>query len=271
MNKLIVLAKNFETPFTKRLIAEVRDCIFFNPWTDPGPQLPESESVLLVRSTAVYGADRDLEFLRKLGGNTRIINPLKALEIFRTKKTQYEFYLNQNIPHLPWLDLQNLSEQEARNFIAKSSVKKFLIKPHRGQRGWGIRVFTPSEFFEWFQSTTDREFILQPYLGEAREYRYFFIGHHYEKTLLRIKEEGRVAANFGQAGKAILVNTPKEISEIVDKIKSLIDLDYGAIDILFDQGQYWVLEVNLAPGVEQLETVTRENVVRELLFFLKVI
>ncbi len=64
MNKLVVVTKNKETYFVRRLIEEVGNrAVFFNPWQDF--ILPESEKYL-VRTTGVYRSDLDLHFLSTL-------------------------------------------------------------------------------------------------------------------------------------------------------------------------------------------------------------
>jgi hypothetical protein len=70
MNKLVVVAKNKDTYFIKRLIEEVGDsAILFNPWLDF--QIPEGQKYL-VRTTGVYGIVLDLHILGTLS-NEKLI------------------------------------------------------------------------------------------------------------------------------------------------------------------------------------------------------
>jgi glutathione synthase/RimK-type ligase-like ATP-grasp enzyme len=42
-------------------------------------------------------------------------------------------------------------------------------------------------------------------------------------------------------------------------------LDYGAIDFLIDGDQIYVIDINCVPGIEQLEAISGENIMRKLL------
>ncbi len=270
MNKLLVLAKNKETYFIKRLLKEGGErIIIFNPWSDEVTPAIEKLSRILVRTTGVYGGEADLLFLKRQPSYKKIMNSLLALETFRSKKRQYEFFDKFGIPSLPWLDLQISQRDDLENFIKAHPAYLYLIKPHRGQAGWGITTFTAEELLNWFQerfeNQGDLEYLLQVYHGEAQELRFFFTGEDWSATLERIREVQKVAANFGQGGGARRVVTPESFFQILKIIRREIPLYYGAIDALIIQGSPVILEVNTCPGIEQLEAVTGESVINRIL------
>lgn len=247
----MVILKNKETYFVKRLIEEVghRHLQFFNPWEE-SPKAWTGN--VLVRATGVYRDDKDLEFLRQLP-HAHIINPLSSLEIFRQKKSQYVFFKNHRLGHLPWFDLS-----EGR---PESLPPKFLVKPNRGQGGWGIEVMGPQDFEEWWQRG-DHDFVLQPYIEGAQELRVFFIK---DRTFLTLERKGvGVAANFKQNGSAILTELPRSAKDEVERLISLSGAIYGAIDLFLIEGRATFLELNVVPGIEQLEQVTGSNVMKLL-------
>lgn len=181
-----------------------------------------------------------------------IINPIATHELLRDKGHQFKFLERKGFHLIPWRTLDSRGD-----FLPE----KILIKPIRGQGGWGIRVMNQEEFLKWESETTDRSWIIQPYLENARELRLFFCGE--EEFLL--ERSGAIAANFSQGGKAKLIPIPTALSELGDEIRHLTDASYGAIDLFEVNGQHLILEVNPVPGTQQLEQITGQNILRKVL------
>jgi glutathione synthase/RimK-type ligase-like ATP-grasp enzyme len=262
MNKISVLAKNRETYFIQRLTEEVGEVEFIDPWE--GPRTP-SEDLLLVRTTSVHGQGEDLEYLRRLPSSIRIVNSLSGLMALRSKKNQYELFGKLGIPQLPWLDLMTTEISVVMAFLENFPVPRYIIKPHRGQGGWGIRALTMNEVLQWFQTEKDKEYVLQPFIHGAIEYRYFFIAQDWSWTLKRGVASGEVAANFQRQGTVRSVDPDPRFHQIVRQLRQEIDLHYGAMDILIIEDELFVLEVNTVPGIEQLEAASGKSVIRLLL------
>lgn len=264
MKPLLILAKNKDTYFIKRLINEVgvSHCMLFDPWSNE--HVPEATQQCLVRTTGVYGSDADLDFLKGYPGN--IINPLSALELFRRKSTQYQFFSDHNLPALPWLELIDLSWDEVHHWVRLCRQSQFIVKPDRGQGGWGIEIHDLPSLKDWFELQKQRQdlnYLLQPFLTEAHEYRVFFVGEELT-TLRREATTNHMAANFRQGGLAHLDELP---AWSVANIKRLIQdsgAQYGAIDVFLRHPEMWILELNTAPGVEQLEQVSGQNIVADI-------
>ena len=248
MNKLCVVTRNQETYFIKRLTEEVGDVVFWNPWHSRS--VPPSHNIL-IRSPGVYGDDRDLDLVKACHGHN-IINPVSTHELLRDKPRQFHFLEKKGFHLIPWRTLDGRGD-----FLPE----KILIKPIRGQGGWGIRIMNSGEFLSWEQETTDRSWIVQPFLENVRELRLFFCGD--EEFLLERK--GSVAANFKQGGEARLISLPPALSELGEEIRFLTGAFYGAVDLFEVEGQHLILEVNPVPGVEQLEHITGQNIVRKVL------
>jgi glutathione synthase/RimK-type ligase-like ATP-grasp enzyme len=121
------------------------------------------------------------------------------------------------------------------------------------------------EFLAWEKETTDRSWIVQPYLENVKEFRLFFCDH--EEFLL--ERTGEVAANFNQGGEAKLVSLPPELSELGEDIRNATGAVFGAVDFFQVGSQQLILEVNPVPGIEQLEKVTGLNIVKKVLSCLK--
>ncbi len=248
MNKMTVVTRNRETYFMKRLTEEVGELDCWNPWEDT--RVPDA-SAFLIRTSGVYGDDRDLNLLRK--SQTNIINPVESHALLRDKAMQFQFLEKKGFHVIPWRPLDHRGD-----FLPE----KILIKPVRGQGGWGIRTMDQKSFLDWEKETKDRSWIVQPYLENVKEFRLFYCGQ--EEILLQ--RRGAVAANFTQGGSAVVVPIPKALSEFGEEIRMLTGTFYGAVDFFETQtGEHLILEINPVPGVEQLERVTGQNIIRKVL------
>jgi glutathione synthase/RimK-type ligase-like ATP-grasp enzyme len=258
MNKICVVAKNKETYFIKRLIEEVgQNLSLFNPWEDL--EFPDAD-LYLSRCTGVYGSDLDLVFLKTV--SSKLINNFHVLNLFRSKKTQYEWFEHENIPSLPWISIQGQNLTTIEKFFRL--YPESVVKPLVGQGGWGVEKLVWGEFKSWKKKkNSDDRYLLQPLIKDGREYRTFFIQGGKSWTLERKNRSG-VAANFKNQGEAILTQLPPEASSEIQRLIEMSKAHYGAIDLIIKDGIISILELNIAPGVEQLEKVTGENVVREL-------
>ncbi len=264
MNKICIFAKNPNTYFLKRLREVLGKRLeFFNPWGSD--VLGKSYEKVLVRTTGVYGDDRDLKLLE---GRPGIINNLASLKLFRSKDSQYRYFEKQSIPHLRWFNLSETSLDKGEEFLNSFPEEvEFLVKPLRGQGGWGIQVMTKGEFPFWWKTQSDKNdlsYLVQPYLKNARECRVFFIQNDFFVSLERTPTQS-VAANFTQEGNAHLCETPLELKQIVHKLMADTGLVYGALDCLWDGSGWIILEVNVAPGIEQLEKVSGLDIIREFI------
>ncbi len=261
MNKLCVVAKSQNTYFIKRLTQEVGESnlVFFNPWSED--LIPQADKYL-VRTTGIYFDDRDLEILKCT--KKIIINPIECLKIFREKNLQYHFFKTHKLPHLPWLYLKNSQLTDALEFLSKHQVG--LIKPNRGQGGWGIRTLSQADFPTWWheqQKKNDLDYLLQPYIQNAVELRIFFAAD--KKICLKRSALDSVAANFQQHGLAQLTEIPTSLVPTLEMLISASGAIYGAIDLLMWQSNVAILELNTVPGIEQLELVSGQNIVGEFL------
>ena len=258
MNKLCIIAKNKKTYFINRLIEEVGNNIaVFDPWSDI--DFPQAEKYI-VRTTGVYHSDLDLMLLKALPEN-KIYNSLESLKRFRSKNHQYAWFESVNLPTLPWISLKESDLVTLEKFSVL--YPEMVVKPHVGQGGWGIEVLKREDLRRWFKKT-DKDYLLQPFIKDAIELRYFFIKGS-EPIILKRTSKSGVAANFQKEGSAEVSQLPEEFQEDIDRLITLSGAHYGAIDLFIDHGRMYFLELNTVPGIEQLEKVSQTNIMKTLL------
>lgn len=261
MNKLVIVTKNPDTYFIKRLTAEVgQKATCFNPWQDL--ILPDATNYL-VRTTGVYGSDLDLLMLASLP-LANVINPLAVLRRFRSKTSQYLWMEEHNFPLLHWLPLKGTDLITIEKFFRL--YPEVVVKPTIGQGGWGIEVLKWDQFKPWWKKRQgrDEDYLIQPLVRGAREFRYFFIKDGPSYTLERKAASG-VAANFKRQGQASLTNLEEKFQQLLVQLVEKSGALYGAVDFFVDGERLILLELNSVPGIEQLEIVSGVNIIREFL------
>lgn len=255
MNKICVIAKNKETHFIKRLIEEVGDVALFDPWSDI--EFPQA-SIYIGRTTGIHKSDLDLMMMKSL---PKLINPHDTLKRFRTKISQFQFMEEHDIPILPWVSIKNSDALIPEKFTVL--YPEVVVKPDIGQGGWGVEVLTRDTLKSWMKKH-DKDYLLQPFIKNATELRYFFVQGQ-DPIVLKRKAKSGIAANFKNQGEAEVSALPDEFTPAIEKLINLSGAYYGAIDLFIDNGQLYVLELNTVPGIEQLEKVTGQNIISKLL------
>ncbi len=254
MNKICVIAKNKSTYFIKRLIEEVGQVALFDPWSDY--EFPEAEKYI-VRTTGIYRNDLDLLMVKSLP-KEKVVNSYEVLNRFRTKPSQYLWFDEHNFSSLPWLPLKGTDLVTVEKFFRL--YPSAVVKPLAGQGGWGIEVVSWDNFKSWKKKKgADEDYLLQPFIKDAMELRYFFIQGHEPIVLKRSAKTG-IAANFQREGGAELSSLPPEFQKEINEVISKSGAFYGAMDLLIKDDRLIILELNSVPGIEQLEKVSGKNI-----------
>lgn len=264
MNKVCVFAKNKNTYFIRRLIEELGDGVaLFDPWSDL--DLPPAERYL-VRTTGIYHSELDLLILGSLPAD-KVLNPVSVLKRFRCKASQWQWFEEHDLPCLPWIPLKGVDSITAEKFSVL--YPEMIVKPNFGQGGWGVEVLTRDSLLGWLKKkkkNNDEDYLLQPLIKNAVEYRYFFIKNNFSVVLKRKSKSG-VAANFQREGEAELTELPAFAQADINRLIELSGAAYGAIDLFIQDERLIILELNAVPGIEQLENISRQNILRKLLDF----
>jgi glutathione synthase/RimK-type ligase-like ATP-grasp enzyme len=259
MNKFCVIAKNKNTYFIKRLIEEVGQVPLFDPWSDH--DFPHAERYI-VRTTGIYRNDLDLMMIKSLS-QEKVINNYNVLNRFRTKTSQYYWFEDNNFSSLPWIPVKGTDLVTIEKFFRL--YPEAVVKPVAGQGGWGIEVLTWEKFKSWKKKKgADEDYLLQPFIKNATELRYFFLKGHDPIVMERSAKTG-IAANFQRQGSATITTLPEEHRAEVEMVIQKSGAHYGALDLLIKDGILSILELNSVPGIEQLEKVSGQNVIQKFL------
>jgi len=228
MNKICVIAKNKNTYFINRIREELQgDVAIFDPWSDL--ELPVAETYIC-RTTGIYHSDLDLLILESLPPK-KVINPVQVLKRFRSKVSQWLWFEENNLPCLPWLSLK--SEELITVLKFTRLYPEVVVKPNVGQGGWGVEGLNEGNIEAWIKKKKkagDLDYLVQPLVKDAEEYRYFFMSGE-EPIVFKRKALSGIAANFQRQGVAELTTFPEKFQAEMDRLIEISEASYGAIDL----------------------------------------
>ncbi len=75
------------------------------------------------------------------------------------------------------------------------------------------------------------------------------IGGGLESAWRSAAKKGDWRTNVSRGGKASKIIVPKEIKEAAVKTSKILGLDLCGVDFIKSKGAYWIIEVNMTPGI----------------------
>jgi ribosomal protein S6--L-glutamate ligase len=87
------------------------------------------------------------------------------------------------------------------------------------------------------------------------------------EVIAAIRRKGRTVRTrfrFERRGKAVEASVPKALAELMKKVRDVTGLRLAGVDVLETGSGYRVLEVNAAPGIEQLEMTTGRDLAKAI-------
>jgi tetrahydromethanopterin:alpha-L-glutamate ligase len=158
------------------------------------------------------------------------------------------------------------SEAEARAILVREIAwgREMVIKPLFGSQGMGLRRLRhpadlpPAEAYQGL-------YYLQRYLGPDRcgwhDWRVLVVGG---RAVAAMKRHGRDwISNVAQGGRCEAAAAEGELAELAERAVSVLDMDYGGVDLMTDgDGRLVVIEVNSVPAWQGLQSVCSGDIAR---------
>jgi glutathione synthase/RimK-type ligase-like ATP-grasp enzyme len=188
------------------------------------------------------------------------INPWQLKRAWNSKYKQYLNFLSLNIPTVPTLKIsKNFSIQDQESLMDLSKNQTYIIKPNQGMQGRGVnKINSAIDLISWmetFQFINDWEWVVQPFLIHEKEFRVFFI-HGQVHSVIEKKKDQNMKGNFYQGIKAILCPDDHELNLFLKNLK-IPNCAMSGVDILKTEEGFKVIEINLTPGFEQIDQLTK--------------
>ncbi len=181
----------------------------------------------------------------------KIFNHPEAVKMFVDKLQAFKFFKANDIPHPEWTE----SAEEAGDWILAGGYKVFARTSLRGNSGQGIVVMTKDNYDQWPKGCK----LFVRYVPKKHEFRVHFVGNKitdFQRKALRAGHENPNWEIRNHSNGFVFARENVELPEVVReaalKFINTGALDFGAIDIIFNEkaNKAYLLEVNTAPGLE---------------------
>lgn len=218
--------------------------------------------------------DYDLVYFRKAGGamqqmatcahylNDRGV-PFYDRELIRSgsrnKLSMMAMLQRKNIPVPATLFCRN--RRRVKRLVIKTYRDTFgfpiILKATGGSRGdANYKIDNPEELDIRLAAEPNRSFMVQEFIPNKGDYRFFVAGGNLRGVIERLTAEGTHLSNTSKGAQATMVDTGS-FNETVrtQAVQSalIFGRDVAGVDVMFDtrNGKHYILEVNRAPQIER--------------------
>ena len=178
---------------------------------------------------------------------TIILDQIKVVHHDKDKFYQSVVLKQNGIPHPKTLFIN-------REIEGKLDFSPVIVKPNQGSKGKGIRKLEKFVFDE-------NQVMLQGYLASGNsDTRVLVVDGSAVGALRRTAQEGEWRSNVALGGHGEAVDLDVKAKEVAEKAASVLGLYFAGVDLIFDNGMYYVIEVNRAPQFRAFSEITGINV-----------
>jgi ribosomal protein S6--L-glutamate ligase len=149
-----------------------------------------------------------------------------------------------------------------------------IIKLIRGTQGRGVYLATEMRTVETILKTVHRlkeQVLVQEFIRESRgtDTRIIVVGNRCVAAMRRTAAEGDFRSNLHRGGSARPVSLDATSKQLATKAAQTHGLGVAGVDIVNSIRGPLLLEVNSSPGLEGIETTTREDIASEIIRYLE--
>ena len=141
----------------------------------------------------------------------------------------------------------------------------YIVKPKEMLAGIGIIKIDSAEslksIFDIIGQSA-RDYIAQPFIGGARDYRVYTDGGKIIACLQRQPADGEYLASISRSGKGSGVTAPENIAALTEKIAEVFGGDYLCVDWLAAGNKFWFSEIESGGGFSALPEPERGRVAK---------
>ncbi len=154
------------------------------------------------------------------------------------------------------------------NELVKDLKFPVMMKLMSGSGGSGIMYVESKEVMEGiFESmeVLNQKVLIQEFVpNPGEDIRVLVAGNEIIGAYKRVAKEGEKRANVKLGGKAVKYDINDEIKDIALRTAKAIRADICAVDILESKNAYYVIEVNINPGIKGMMEATETNIAKRL-------
>ena len=149
--------------------------------------------------------------------------------------------------------------------VAKKFKKPYISKSIEGSRGEQVfLIHTKSELESKIKEFGVGRMLIQKKISAGFDFRIIVVGNKVVGGMKRIAQKGEFRSNTSLGGYAEPIKISAELRNLAKKAARVFNAEFAGVDIIRDQGKYYILEVNIFPMFEGFEKATNINVAKEL-------
>jgi ribosomal protein S6--L-glutamate ligase len=283
--EFLLLSENPSLYSTKRLLDEASTLGLITRWENPykshillGNSFAQKKILVAHRTTGIRFDDYDLLYAKKLSQQgAKIFNHPDQIQMFRNKDKQSLLFQDFGLPTIPSLVgrgplPENFEEMILKEFSPHLKNERFILKMIRGNKGIGVNLIHGikelQSWWETFHALQDQKLLIQPFLENYKEIRVFVIGNKIIGGIEKLQLNDSFKQNLSISEEGIFLKY-EDISEaIINNSKKVIKhskLDYFALDFLANKKNCFPLEINLNPGFEYFEKISKINLAKAII------
>lgn len=203
--------------------------------------------------------------------NVRKPYPADVINIVHDKFLTSLYLAKKGIPVPFTIYTRSISKIESLDFNYP-----IILKLLSGSGGKGVMFIDSEESLRELVGTLNveekAEFLIQEYLRVEHPYdiRILVVGGKIIGAMKRIAKQGEIRANVKVGGRVESYAPTQEEEEIAIKSLEVLRIDIGAVDIItLPNGESYVIELNLNPGIQGLMKATGKDIGKEIMLYVK--
>jgi len=201
----------------------------------------------------IYEAQLLAEML--IDKNVTIIEETLAAGYVRGKMQQAKRLFECGIKHPETFQANNL--EGWKKFIQDVEFP-IIAKPIMGRKGRGIQKLSNANEAMDFFCNNKSDYLAQRYFPIVSDFRLFVVGGRVIGGFQRFIKDGQYKSNIaGTRAEKIVIS--EEMEEIALEAASAMEYEIAGVDLFEHEGEFYIIEVNVAPQWEKFKLVTGIN------------
>jgi len=149
--------------------------------------------------------------------------------------------------------------------VVKKFKKPYISKSIEGSRGEQVfLIHNKSELESKIKEFGVGRMLIQKKISAGFDFRIIVIGNKVIGGMKRTAQEGEFRSNTSLGGYVEPIKISTELKNLAKKAARVFNAEFAGVDVIRDQGKYYILEVNIFPMFEGFEKATNINVAKEL-------
>lgn len=165
-------------------------------------------------------------------------------------------FLEKNIPHPK--TYQAIKKDAYKKIISEISFP-IIVKPVDGQKGQDIEKFNDQKSALDFFNKNPKGFFIQEYLSITDDIRVFVVAGKVLGAIKRLVIPGDHRSNASLGAKTEKIELTEEMRSLALKASQAMGYEIAGVDLVENNGDLYVLEVNIAPQWQKFKETTGIN------------